>query len=33
MEFVDSFFGENATEDEADAICIGYSYIKEKEGF
>ena len=32
MEFVDSFFGENATEDEADAICIGYSYIKEKEG-
>lgn len=33
MEFVDEFFGENATEDEADAICIGYSYIKEKEGF
>ena len=25
MEFVDSFFGENATEDEADAICIGYA--------
>lgn len=33
MEYVDYIFGKNALEDEADAICIGYSYIKEKEGF
>ena len=30
MELVDKLFGENALEDEADAICIGASYIKEK---
>lgn len=29
MELVDEIFGENATEDEADAICIGANYIKE----
>lgn len=31
MELVEKWFGENAVEDEADAICIGFSYIKEKE--